>query len=1125
MAEFGMPAALELEAARRSGIPAFRREVVHNTTTQNEYRPGELCYIPIDTGAAGAFMDVSTTRLEFVVTVMNKNYFADFINLPRCGWHSIIQEFGIELNNGLHELNRHYAECVELHMIKRGENRTPFEMCRTNPWKASDGVAGKLHINFIKPSMVTMTGLPHNTKYAPLGTNTSNTTPDFISQSYLYYSQPFVHEMFGLLGNPTLVGRPIVTAMANFASSSLGSAQSAYEDQINVQQQYFKVNYLSVQASAPSEVDDIPSGIFAASSEINLGETSDNLVPTNRRYVGLPQGPFLRKLARTDVMVSEISMYELAYGQSGRGRSPGMWPSGQPCPLKILEKDYQDTLRFVNADNIFNYYANVKNIPVGIPVDLDGDPYAKSKIWGSSVHTKTPISQYGYESQFHVSIKLYSSLIGELADRWFPELVVPQGRMRVRLRFQEPNIVFQTLMDPCRRVPGTSRDFIPYYGLVESKAFKGTTDQFVGQGEIDKDILLTSLASGIHSTMLPNIAEDQSSITAPTITSSIASVFVDAIALGKFPLPILRMRALHIPWGGSSAGWLNYPNRTALDTNQYLYTCIEDPYTPKSEVSVGSIAYHNYNLSTAVTDAVLASQYSNVKLAKYAHELAQNQEYGFPANRAKRNSNMLLTEPRGFDLSQNELLNKPKTIEHMEYYCFPTDWGNHYSELSLSGGPFISTGPLDTTTTPGTDTIKAGFTNSDLYYPGTGEPGTQGANADEWQHSQNWNPFCLPTPQYVPRSSPWDKQASRPILTTDYVNESEVCFGTHLEGSVAQVRRTHSSLYPLNIPDVNTSGVYERLTYKVTNIQITTQQIVLPRGTALSIVENALEGGISMECRAWKEMESILPGAESQKHLINMAAAFCTDISFLFRPVNIFQGDVAYGYNSFSFYNPFTYFDFEPETVGTVESSYNALGGKPIYYNECIMSTRVPFDIQLQIATELLPRTPIDTINALLRNCRWGGQVFSDRDYMELNPHLVPSYQTSKGMAINTLQDGFWACYTPIHCLDDQTITDNPFFIPLEMSLQKKLRGVRATGGSLPIHKPFDGTFHLSFNLEAYMGQSDRLRTGIPIVNNNMFLKMEKAHLLRATSTQLLTIAQCDGKVVFERGGTVQFFT
>lgn len=1092
-----MPAALELEAARRSGIPAFRREVVHNTTTQNEYRPGELCYIPIDTGAAGAFMDVGTTRLEFVVTVQNKNYFCDFINLPRCGWHSVIQEFGIELNNGLHELNRHYAECVELHMIKRGENRTPFEMCRTNPWKAAEGTAGKMHINFIKPSMVTMTGLPHNTKYAPLGTNTSNTTPDFISQSYLYYSQPFVHEMFGVLPTdpPQSLVPPVAFNNLVMASSTLGSTQSAYEDQLNVQNNYLKNQQYGAVLGDASILQPTSNGAFTAVGTIVLGDSSDTAVQAHQRFYGLPQGPYLRKLARTEAVTTDIAIYSLTFGQSAIGHSPGQWPAYQPCPLKVLEKDYQDTLRFVNADNIYNYYANVKNIPVGIPVDLDGDQYAETKVWGASTHTKAAIGQYGHETQFHVSIKLYSSLIGELADRWFPELVVPQGRMRVRLRFQEPNIVFQTLMDPCRRVPGTSRDFIPYYGCMNSITSASET---LGQGELDESVALTQLVSGIHPIMFSNIETDDLST-----TSSIGSVFVDAIAMGKYPLPILRMRGLHTPFGGT-AGWGDQPVLSGAEGVSVNYFGSIEPLQAASNVPMSINAISNVIDDASAVQSCLYRA-AGQQLARYAHEMVQNQEYGFPANYSSRDANGTLTAAR---MSDGVVVAKPNKVGDMQYYSFPTDWSNHYVKVPGSTGNEIWIKPES-----GTGDDPAFFST------------TAGANLDEDFHSQNWNPFCIPTPQFVPRSSPWDKSATRPILQNDYVSEEKVCFGTHLEGSMAQVRRSHSSLYPLGIPDANTSGIYERLTYKITNVQITTQQIVLPRGTALSIVENALEGGISMECRAWKEMESILPGAESQKHLINMAAAFCTDISFVFRPVNIYQGDVAYGYNSFSFYNPFTYFEFERELQFTSESQYNALGGKPIYYNECIMSTRVPFDIQLQIATELLPRTPIDTINALLRNCRWGGQVFSDRDYMELNPHLVPSYQTSKGMAINTLQDGFWACYTPINCLDDQTITDNPFYIPLEFSLQRKIRGARAKGGALPIYKPFDGTFHISFNLEAYMGQSDRLRTGIPIVNNNMFLKMEKAHLLRATSTQLLTIAHCDGKVVFERGGTVQFFT
>jgi hypothetical protein len=189
------------------------------------------------------------------------------------------------------------------------------------------------------------------------------------------------------------------------------------------------------------------------------------------------------------------------------------------------------------------------------------------------------------------------------------------------------------------------------------------------------------------------------------------------------------------------------------------------------------------------------------------------------------------------------------------------------------------------------------------------------------------------------------------------------------------------------------------------------------------------------------------------------------------------------------------------------------------------MGSRIGINAQLQLGSELIPRTPIDDVHTLIRNIKWGDQVFVDRDYLELNPRLHLSHSTQNELVINTLQDGFWSCFIPIEALDDQTITDNPYFTPLEMSLGIKIRGNRAKVPALPFYKPFDGSFHLSFNLEAYMGQNDRMRTGIPIVNNNMFLMFEQAHLLQAYHTQLLTIVHCDGRVVFERGGTMQMFT
>lgn len=1105
MDDFGMPGALKIEESRRESLPAIRREVVHNTTTQNEYRPSELCYIPIDTGAAGAFMDVSTTRLELTVVVRNKNYFIDFINLPRCGWHSLIQEFGIEINNGIHELNRHYAECVELEMIRMGENRTPFEITRSNPWRPADGKAGKLHINFIKPSMVTTQGLPHNVSYPSLTTLTSATTPDTITQSLLLFSNPFLTQSLGRNYNGSITttpdqGIPQTAGIGEsswFTPSSFAIAQSYYDDRISSFTEAKTSNMIVDVTNDPTNTSSYNTGNPALINDIPDSVGPDINVSSEYRLQGLPHGGSL--LARYSKMnpgnlstngENVCNIYAVSYGQSVESFPPSMWPAKQPCPLDILQKEVENSYLHVNADNIMNYYANCKNIPVGIPLLLSSQMRGKPEIWGDSVHTKPAIENpsVGSETEFHISLKLYSSLIGELAKKWFPELVVPQGRMRVRIRFQEPQIVFQTLMDPCRRVPGTSRDWFPNLGVISTNG--------AGVGVIS-GIPPKYITSGVHPIMVSDyIAGD---------------VYVDSIALGQYVLPQMRSKALHGIFGQYDLGHFqgltpaedntNF-NKTAGGVDSTRYT-LDHLAGVLSKTRTGSLGKF---LNT--TGSGYSGKQAALALALYDHENRYNQEYGYPIfyqSPANATQHPPLTVAGILQASY-----KPTTIAQCYNYTHPQEWRTRVlnQDTPSSTNAKIALTSYDTAASPimGTD-----------------------PNWDWGYKSLNWNPFCFPTPQYLPISSPSDKTSYRVLDPTVFVDESQTCFGTYRESSVAQVRRTHTQLYPLNIPDTITSRVDERLTYIIKNVQIVTQQIILPRTSALSIVENALNGGISMETRAWKEMESMLPRQETQKHLINMAAGFCTDIAFVFRPIDVFQGDKAYGYNSFSFYNPFTSFQFafnQQLTPGvSSELAYNSLGGQPIYYNECIIQQRTGFDIQLQLSSELLPRTPIDTIRRLIQHIRWGDQVFSGRDYLQLDPHLHPSYSTQKGMVINTLQDGFWACYTPISALDDQTITDNPFFNPTEISLRKKLRGQRAPLNALPFYKPFDGTFHLSFNLEAFMGQGERMRTGVPIVNNNMFLKFDKAHMIRDFDTQCLTIAQCDARVVFERGGTMQFFT
>lgn len=1126
MADFAMPQALELEQTRRNAVPAIRYELVHDTTTQNEYRPGELCYIPIETSQAGAFIDTSTTRLEMTIQVRNKNYFTDFINLPRCGWNAIIAELGLEINNLLFEHNRHYAECVELDMIRMGENRTPFEVCRSNPYKVGEGLAGKTHINFVKPSMVTNIGLPHNVIFPALSTNTTATTPDIILDNLLFRTNEFAHESFGRAGGADIFaatgdknlspiflyaqGAFATTGLKNilggFAANSLGNS-----------------GFWDDRTSVDNQIDYTLGTAFNGTLESNFeGPSSigqiENLNSYNR-IVGVPYiGSDIARMSKITAhdfdSANNVSkfLYNTNYGQSLSESAPTQWPSKQPCDFPCLMKCFKENISNVNAQNVQNYYAHCHNIPVGIPLDLSANDSGKTAIWGSGTKEKPNRQEYattGAITEFHVQLKVYSSLLGVLSKKWFPSLITPAGRMRMRIRFQEPNILFQTLMDPCRRVPGTSRDFFPYLGVVNSyqwNDYDTTTPVLPYSTKVTKQISdlescsVIEIASGIHPILVSNYRE--------------GDIFNSQVASGKYCIPQLRLKQSNNPFLGVDVDNYKTVNSDATEGGTSYVNQLPGLATAVGNNDEGHFRHLVGTTATDITGTNLQIHRTLNLLNNYVYQVKQNMEFGFPSRHFGVHTDSL-TSATYPGVASGQAIDTKLTprICDLQQYNFPTDVRNLYKNnvLPTDTTPSLAIAPFSTTAT--TFTTNPAI---DIQYKGL-----------------NWNPFCVPTPQFVPISNPENKSVSRTIQNSDYCTEEELCFGTHLEHSVAQVRRSHGSLYPLNIKDRIASKIDERLTYIVTNVRLITQLIILPQTAADSIIQAALSGGISIETEAMKEMESILPQSESQKHLINMAAAFCTNIAFLFRPVDILQGDQAYGYNSFSFYNPFTAFKFDLDTTLTDNNGtavtraddYNNLGGKPIYYNEMVIANRIPFDIQLQLAAELLPRTPIDTINKLLMYTRWGDQVYSSADYMDLNPQFQPSYQTQKGMVINTLQDGYYACFTPISALDDQTITCNPFYTPLEISLRKRIRGKRANKDALPFYRPFNGTFHLAWNFEAFMGQNGRMRTGVPIINNNMFLRLEKGHMIREYSTQLLTIATCDARAVWERGGTFQFFT
>lgn len=1234
--EFGLPKPLEISAVRQNGMPAVRRTVIHGSTSQQSYGPGELVHIPVETGAAGSFFMVETSRLDMDVNVWNKNLFVDFLNLPRCGWHALIEEFGIEVHNSMHDNQRFYGEMINLEMIRNGENMTPCEMTISNPYEVGGGLAGELHPNFIKPSMITLAGLPHGVRYQamsqPSASNVSSSVPNIIMEGLILNSHSHLRKPYGRNGYGTIpqenlypyqvnipangdysattsgrlqtagyVGRPVGAAdlqnqFAWWAETSL-PCSSSYDDRIltGIQRNYSTVNgphaavadittltgQLAVDrrllggGNTLTPVVPLPA---SAQTDLTSADGMDSQIFTSSRFYGTAtSGNEVRRYAftfpRTNAYgldYADNTMFDVAYGQTLGGSTPMMWPAKQPTNLEAFFKRIKKC--GINTKSVHNYSANCKNIPISVPLDLSSDPTGRATIWGGGgngpptvVHTvPTHSDPRGAKYCFRVSLKLYSCLLGVFAQKWFPSLLIQAGRMRIRLRLQQPNVCFQTLMDPCRIVPGTARDRFPYLGVLQK-----TTAAPYKRLDLITEAPIDTLCHGIHPIMVQKYMPGM--------------CYNDLVAMGKFPIPQTKMQmhrpvnSLHatlVQMDGASdrstpAEYMSgvnttaHPNSTAIANYRREYLSIAPLERQSGQYNFRTWgSAHNAIPAAIVTDgagttSATVAAYTNrtvgrkvdalVKVFSNAFDdLHQNVTFGYPARKLVSLSadgtirTNLDTSNLGRD-QWNAYLLDPKIREEAvgdtdPIFCFQNF--NHQS----SYGAFFSDGGLTT------GTRRKGFNPDVTWGDWTTEqrifPQRLSANglptSDFGLNGLNWEIYAPPQPQYVPTLRPWDKREERFITAADIANENQLCYGTHLKESVAQVRRTNRSLFPLSMDSEHCPTISERVTYTVSNIAYRVEEIILPEAASMNIIAAAMEGGITIEADTIKSVEQILPKQANQKILINVSAGIVNDICFVFQPTAMISGDQSYGYNSYAFYSPFASFTFEKQNSGTQDAAranatvqsvpttpetYNYLGGDPVYYNAMVHGPSIGIKTFLSISTEYFPRNPIDDLQTLIDHVTWGDQRRGDIEYLELGPHIHNSYDSNNFCVVSPFQDGFFSVFTPIECLDDQTITDNPFWTPLECNIQRLIRGKRAKGNALPFYKPLEGTFHLSFNLQAFMGQHDTMNVGTPMVNNNAYLQMENCHLMLAHETRMLVFARVFARIVIERGGIIQVFT
>lgn len=1240
MADFALPTALSISDVRRNGMPAVRRTVIHGSTSQNTYGPGELVYVPIETGSAGSFFMTETSRLCMTVTVYNKNLFTDFMNLPRCGANVFIEELGLEVHNSLNENQRFYAEMIEQEMIRNGENQVPFEMTISNPLEPGGGLAGDLHCNLIKPSMITTTGLPHGIRYAvlkqPLGSNVASTVPDIISEGILlnghgYLKRPYGRNGYGTIADlglvdpangltaqfqsggfvglvpPAVVGgvpNPVLRDQFGWWAETNMPCSSSYDDRLNgsflrtvriptdgvtAQGDLGGDDWRIVTSNVPSTAGNRTNADLASLSAL------DNQVFKTNRFIGTAAGGNeVRRYAfnypRISAFGSNLSdntMFDVHYGQTLGGYTPMMWPAKQSTDIEKFLR-YVRMPKGINTKNVHNYLANCKNIPIGVAVNLTDDPYGARALWKGDDATgmtsvPTTTDPRGERYSFRVSLQLYSCLLGVFAHKWFPSLLIGAGRMRLRFRLQQPNIAMQTLMDPCRIVPGTGRDRYPYLGI----AHTGT--KTVGT-IVNADVGV--IAHGIHPIMVQNYVP--------------GLCYNNLVAIGRFPVPQLRMKMATRPntfmttltvsdgnnrqqlaariADGSVMGASSLNGATG--TNYRTYTeflnlaSFDDQagtYNWKRWSTAGFIAPIESadNVVGNINTAIQALQFRTIRnleavvntLSKSLEDLSDNVVFGYPSTVLSKINldgteyiDPVLVPNTGPGVSTFDLNNVNYLTGGEHQSTSLTARADHILRPPTFSSPIFAHQNFFTQTNynaymadTATDALRrrtgfADYQNVARVRPIWCQDG-QKYPVDLHLQGMNWDIYAAPQPQYVPVLRPWDKSVNRTFTEanpaigqqSEYANESQLCYGTHLKRSVAQVRRSNKNLFLLNMDGDHAPTAAERPTYTVSEISYRVEELILPESASMQIIASAMEGGITMEADMIKSVEQILPQQANQKILINVSAGVVNDICFVFQPTEMLNGDKAYGYNSFAFYCPWTSFKFQKQSTGTVDGTvpqpqtvnavpttpdnYNYLGGEPNYYNALMNGENIGINCYMSIATEYFPRNPIDDLQTLIDHVTWGDQRRGDVEYLGLTPCVQNSYDSTNFTVISPFQDGFFSVFTPIECLDDQTITDNPFWTPLECNIKKLIRGKRAAKPALPFYKPLEGTFHLALNLQAFMGQQDRMNVGSPMVNNNSYLNMQNCHLLANYECRMLVFIRVFARVVIERGGIIQIFT
>jgi hypothetical protein len=455
-----LPAEIQLAKEKPQGAFCLRSRYALSANSANSWLAGSLVSLPLQTGTPATFTDVKQGNINCTVQISNTNPYVDFINFGPCGAIIFFDEMRVYSSGTPVEENLKYSETVDLLMEQGGWQCEPYHVYRRNKWRANNGRAGDKHINFIKPSMVDVSGTPMFGRSPFMDKNSAVYQPSSVAFGYLYDADGGDNTPQNDLALKTASK---ANAAAVYSIGSVVGLDAGYT---------FNDDGIS---------DFLAEDVLAASlykSTTKGRGLNDNLIAGRNSSV-----------VKLDTAVANVH-YTTNLGawkntQAGRTSSdgadwashyylpvasfvPSQWPDFQPCTLTGEVDDYEvDSITGkTKIIEYMKYLANVRSLPVGVP----GNSPQYNGSYVSNVDPLTASTAPGVNSpntrfvEYRVSMPFVSGIYGILADKMFPDLLIGANNIRIEFKLAQNQKALWLTMDPCRRVPGTIRDVVPFTG-------------------------------------------------------------------------------------------------------------------------------------------------------------------------------------------------------------------------------------------------------------------------------------------------------------------------------------------------------------------------------------------------------------------------------------------------------------------------------------------------------------------------------------------------------------------------------------------------------------------------------------------------------------------------------------